>query len=183
MNHNHIKVSKFLSLVLRHQPDIIGMEFEPGGWLDIDQLIENANQRGRQLDRKLLLDVVATNDKKRFAISEDGAKIRASQGHSVSTVELGMTPTAPPEQLFHGTVKKFLTSIQEEGLSKQNRNHVHLSADQLTAEKVGQRRGHPIILLVNSGQMHRDGWPFFLSENNVWLTDTVPVKYLTFPDA
>lgn len=181
MSQDHVKISKFLSLVLRHQPETVGMQFEPGGWLAIDQLIENAKRIGRQLDFDLLMEVVANNDKKRFAISEDGMKIRASQGHSVSSVELGMTPTKPPEQLYHGTVDRFLNSIRQTGLSKESRNHVHLSEELTTAEKVGQRRGLPIILKVDSGRMYRDGLPFFLSANNVWLTDSVPVQYLSFP--
>lgn len=182
MSRDTIKISKFLSLVLRHQPEAIGMELESGGWLAIDALIRNTNQMGHPLDRNLLLEIVADNDKKRFAISEDGTKIRANQGHSVSEVELGITATSPPDQLYHGTVQKFLNSIRQEGLSKGTRNHVHLSVELETAKDVGERRGVPVILIVDSQRMHREGFLYFLSANNVWLTDSVPVEYLQFPE-
>lgn len=177
-----VSISKFLSLVLRHQPEVIGMKLEPGGWLDVDQLIENASKVGKRFDRSLLLDVVANNDKQRFALSDDGQKIRASQGHSVNDVELGLVIQQPPEILYHGTVDKVLGSIRQTGLSKRSRNHVHLSADIATAQDVGQRRGQPVILSVESGRMHRDGRSFFLSANHVWLTDAVPTEYLNFPE-
>ena len=183
MNQNQIKLSKFLSLVLRHQPEKVHLQLEPEGWLNIEQLIENAGRIGRKFDRDTLLEIVETNDKKRFCISEDGLKIRASQGHSVKNVELGMKPTTPPQILYHGTVQNFLKSIRDSGLSKQNRNHVHLSADRATAETVGSRRGIPVLLIVDAERMHQDGLPFYLSDNKVWLTDCVPVEYLTFPES
>lgn len=177
-----IRVSKFLSLVLRHRPEIIGMNLDRDGWLPIDELIKNANQAGRRLDRDRLMAVVRTNDKQRFAISEDGTKIRASQGHSVRSVELDMPKLEPPKQLYHGTVEKFLPSIRKDGLLKGARNHVHLSADRQTATTVGSRRGTPVILVIESERMHTDDFSFFLSQNEVWLTDCVPVKYLRFPE-
>jgi putative RNA 2'-phosphotransferase len=121
--------SKFLSLVLRHQPDVVGMKLDPEGWLPIDELIENANRQGKQWTLSLLHEVVASCVKKRFTLSEDGLKIRANQGHSVPNVELNLEPIAPPEVLYHGTVFAFLDSIREQGLLKRSRNHVHLSAD------------------------------------------------------
>lgn len=168
-------------MVLRHKPDAIGMKLDPGGWLDINQLIENANKRGNSLTLDVLHEVVATNDKKRFALSDDGLRIRANQGHSVTGVDLNLTPTEPPGELFHGTVPQFLPAIYEQGLEKRSRNQVHLSVDRETAKKVGQRRGKPIILKIASGPMHVAGHKFFLSPNGVWLTDAVPVEFIEFP--
>ena len=176
-----VSTSKFLSLVLRHQPEVIGMKLDDEGWLDIDELIDNANQRGNQISLELLHSVVATNDKKRFALSEDGLRIRASQGHSVTGVDLKLEEKAPPQSLYHGTVAAFIESIRSGGLQKRSRNHVHLSADETTATKVGSRRGKPVILHVAAAAMHQDGHQFFLSANDVWLVDAVPTRYLTFP--
>lgn len=174
-------VSKFLSLVLRHSPETIGLQLDENGWADVEELIIKCNNRGSQNDMTVeLLDyVVENNDKKRFTYNEDKTKIRASQGHSIS-VELNLEETAPSEFLYHGTVGKFMESIRKEGLKKMSRQHVHLSKDKETATKVGSRRGVPQILTVRSGAMHRDGYTFYLSENNVWLTDEVPPKYIEF---
>ncbi len=174
-------VSKFLSLVLRHQPEVIGVQLDSQGWVSIEELIGAAGRHGKQLNRELITEVVANNDKQRFSISDDGQRIRANQGHSVN-IELGLSPAAPPKILFHGTVQKFIESIREKGLIKGSRQHVHLSADRETAEKVAQRRGKPIILPVDSEQMNQDEFQFYLSENGVWLTDHVPAGYLTFPE-
>jgi putative RNA 2'-phosphotransferase len=172
--------SKFLSLVLRHQPEVIGMKLDVEGWLPIDELIENANRQGKQLSLELLHEVVASCEKKRFALSEDGLKIRANQGHSVRDVELNLEAAAPPSVLYHGTVAAFLDSIREHGLLKRSRNHVHLSADVETAKKVGARRGKPVILTIRSEAMHESGHTFYLSANGVWLTDAVPVSFIDF---
>jgi putative RNA 2'-phosphotransferase len=176
-----IGMSKFLSLVLRHKPEAIGLTLDANGWADVEELITRANQQGKQLTRPLLEKIVATNDKKRFAFSEDGTRIRASQGHSV-TVDLDLKPQTPPEVLFHGTATRFLDSIKKLGLLPVNRQHVHLSLDEETAVKVGQRHGKPVILRIRSGEMHRTGSEFFLSENGVWLTASVPPEILEIPD-
>ncbi len=181
MNKNLVSASKFLSLVLRHKPEAIGMQLDPDGWLDINDLIANANRHGNALTLELLHEVVATNDKQRFALSDDGLRIRANQGHSLPHVDLKLSPATPPDQLFHGTVDQFLASIRQQGLLKRSRNHVHLSIDRETASKVAMRRGKPIVLTIASGQMHQDGKQFFLSANGVWLTDAVPVEYIRFP--
>lgn len=173
--------SKFLSLVLRHQPEVVGMQLDPEGWLPIDELIENANRRGKQLTLELLHEVVATCEKKRFSLSEDGLMIRANQGHSVRDVELNLEAVIPPSVLYHGTVAAFLDSIREQGLLKRSRNHVHLSADIETANKVGARRGKPVILTIHSNAMHQSDLSFYLSANGVWLTDAVPVSFIQFP--
>jgi len=174
--------SKFLSLVLRHQPEVIGMQLDPEGWLPMDELIANANRKGNELSLEILHDVVASCEKKRFSLSDDGLKIRANQGHSVPDVELNLEPVTPPNQLFHGTVAAFIESIREQGLLKRSRNHVHLSADIETAKKVGARRGKPLILTIRAAAMHESGYSFYLSANGVWLTDAVPAQFIQFPD-
>lgn len=174
-------VSKFLSLVLRHSPETIELKLDENGWADVDELILKCNKKGsqNQMTAELLDYVVENNDKKRFAFNDDKTKIRASQGHSIS-VELNLNEAEPSEFLYHGTVEKFLENIQKEGLQKMSRQHVHLSKDRETAIKVGGRRGVPQILTIKSGEMFKDGFKFYLSENNVWLTDEVPAKYIEF---
>lgn len=177
MKPQHVKVSKFLSLVLRHRPEKIGLTLDDAGWAAIDELIQRSAAAGHRLNRRLIEEVVATNDKKRFAISPDGRFIRASQGHSVR-VDLGLQPVSPPPVLFHGTATRFLDAILRQGLRPGSRQHVHLSADVVTARRVGQRHGSPVILTVDAAAMHADGHRFYRSENGVWLTDTVPARYL-----
>lgn len=177
-NINLIKISKFLSFVLRHKPEAIGLTLDRQGWAEVDLLINLARQQGTNLDRTLLEQVVATNNKKRFSFNADRSKIRANQGHSV-TVDLDLAPQQPPEYLFHGTATRFIESISRQGLLKQNRHHVHLSADESTAIEVGKRHGKPIVLKIQAQKMSDAGLTFFLSENNVWLTDRVPPEYIT----
>lgn len=173
--------SKFLSYVLRHQPDAIGLTLDGEGWAELSELIRLANADGRTLTLELIKEVVATNDKKRFAFSDDGSRIRASQGHSVA-IELGLTPVAPPNVLYHGTATRFLDSIKQKGLIAGSRRHVHLSAELATAVDVGRRHGKPAVLTVRSAEMHGSGNEFFLSDNGVWLTASVPVEYLIFDE-
>ncbi|MFZ4572767.1 MAG: RNA 2'-phosphotransferase, partial [Phycisphaerales bacterium] len=170
-----------LSLVLRHNPAAAGITLDASGWCDINSLIAGATAKGKAFTRDELLAVVASNDKQRFAISDDGLRIRANQGHSVE-VDLELPSALPPEILYHGTVERFLDSIRREGLRKKKRHHVHLSADVETASRVGDRRGEAIILSVAAGAMSRAGHEFFLSANGVWLVDAVPPAFLTFPD-
>lgn len=177
MDRKLITTSKFLSLVLRHHPETIGISLDEQGWVEIDDLLTAANRSGRKLTRSLLEHVVRANDKQRFAISSDGSRIRANQGHSIE-VDLGLQPTQPPELLYHGTVARFLDSIRASGLDRGSRQYVHLSPDVETARRVGQRRGRPVILVVKSGRMWQDGHAFYLAENGVWLTDAVPPVYL-----
>lgn len=174
-----VNISKFLSLILRHKPEVIGLELDSGGWANVDELLTKCQQarRGKNITREDLAKVVETNNKSRFAFSSDGKRIRASQGHSIS-VDLGYEPIEPPRYLWHGTASRFLGSIFEKGLLKMNRQHVHLSADQETALVVGQRHGKPVVFRVRALDMYNDGYSFFLSANGVWLTDWVPVKYL-----
>ena len=172
-------ISKLLSLVLRHQPATIGLSLDEGGWADIAVLLDKLAAYGKPLLKTELLDIVHTNNKQRFAFSEDGLRIRANQGHSIN-VELQLMPVTPPAYLYHGTVERSLASILAEGLQKMKRQHVHLSADVETATIVGSRRGQPVILKVDSAAMHSDGLVFYLSGNKVWLTDAVPAQYIIY---
>lgn len=181
MDHSLIRTSKFLSLVLRHRPEVIGVALDPDCWLDINALIANANSHGHAITLQQLHDVVANNDKQRFALSEDGMCIRANQGHSVRHVDLDLPVVQPPIHLYHGTVTQFLASIRAQGLLKRSRNHVHLSADREAAKKVGMRRGDPVVLTIAAGEMHAAGRRFYRSVNGVWLTDAVPPEYISFP--
>ncbi|MDO0934576.1 RNA 2'-phosphotransferase [Streptomyces sp. DG2A-72] len=174
-----VKVSKYLSKHLRHQPERMGLVLDEGGWVEIETLMAAAAAHGFPFTRDELDQVVAANDKKRFAI--EGSRIRASQGHSVE-VDLGLSPATPPPYLYHGTVARNLDAIRTEGLHPMNRHDVHLSADRETATRVGARRGRPVVLSVDAGAMHRDGHVFQVSANGVWLTKAVPPKYLRFPE-
>ena len=175
MNEKHKKtVSKFLSLILRHSPETISLQLDQHGWADVDELISKSTVL---FTSEELEEVVETNDKQRFAFNADHSKIRASQGHSID-IDLDLPPQQPPEFLFHGTVAKFLQGIRKDGLQKMSRQHLHLSHDRHTAEKVASRRGISVILNIRSGQMHRDGMLFYLSDNGVWLTDHVPPQYI-----
>lgn len=168
-----VKASKFLSLVLRHQPETIGITLDEAGWVDVDVLLAACAARGRGLSRAELDHVVATNNKARFAFSDDGRRIRASQGHSV-TVELGLAAAVPPDVLFHGTASRTLPLILAEGLRPMSRQDVHLSADVETAVRVGSRHGRPVVLAVDARELAAEGHVFRVSANGVWLTDRVP---------
>lgn len=181
MKDNATQISKFLSYVLRHEPEAIGLSLDVNGWANIDELIAKSTAKGTVFTREELDSVVAHNDKKRFVINSDGTKIRASQGHSI-TVELNLQQVVPPEILYHGTAERFRPAIYQEGLRKMERQHVHLSKERETAYQVGIRYGKPVILEIEAGRMHRDGFTFFLSENGVYLTDHVPVKYFKDED-
>ncbi len=171
----HVKTSKFLSLVLRHRPEAIGIELDDAGWVDIDELLEACKAAGRNISREELEEVVATNDKQRFAICD--GRIRANQGHSLD-VDLRLSSVVPPELLYHGTARRFVESIRREGLRRRTRHHVHLSPDIETAEKVGRRHGKPVVLIIDSAAMHQAGHGFYVSENGVWLTESVPPEFI-----
>ncbi|HWU91151.1 MAG TPA: RNA 2'-phosphotransferase, partial [Kofleriaceae bacterium] len=174
-----VRVSKFLSLVLRHDPARIGITLDDAGWTDVDALLTAASAHGVLLTRDELREIVASSDKQRFALSPDGARIRANQGHSVP-VDLQLAACEPPALLYHGTVEAALPGIREEGLVRGARHHVHLSADVETATKVGRRRGAPVILTIRAADMHAAGHAFYRSENGVWLVDRVPARFLLF---
>jgi putative RNA 2'-phosphotransferase len=173
-----VKTSKFLSLILRHQPETVGLKLDAAGWVEVDVLLAACSKHRKPIARELLDRVVAENNKKRFAFSEDGLRIRASQGHSID-VELGYEAADPPATLFHGTAERNLAPIQAQGLLKQQRHHVHLTADRETALNVGRRHGKPALLIVAAQRMVEDGHQFFISANGVWLTETVPQEYLS----
>lgn len=166
--------------MLRHHPGKIGLTLDDQGWADVDELLAQANQHGMTLTRPLLHEVVAQNDKQRFAFNADTTRIRANQGHSIK-IDLGLEPVIPPEQLYHGTSTRFLESIRQKGLLRGKRDYVHLSPDELTARKVGARHGEPIVLAVKAGQMHAAGFTFYRAANGVWLTQHVPNQYLVIP--
>jgi putative RNA 2'-phosphotransferase len=173
--------SKFLSLVLRHQPEAIGLALDSAGWAALDELIACAARHGWKLTRERIEQIVATSDKQRFKLSDDGARIRANQGHSLA-VDLQLAPRVPPAVLYHGTARQNVESIRATGLEKRARQHVHLSPDVETALKVGQRHGTPVVLEVRAAEMHAAGHAFYLSENGVWLVDSVPSEFLSFPE-
>lgn len=177
MDYPLVRLSKFMSLVLRHQPKLAGLTLDEGGWADVDMLLAAMQRKGMVVDRALLERVVAENDKKRFSLSEDGKRIRANQGHSIP-VDLGLPPLAPPELLYHGTARQYLASIRRDGLLKRKRHAVHLSPDAETAARVGQRHGEPVVLVIEAGKMAADGHLFYCSANGVWLTDHVPPAYI-----
>ncbi|MFI9580839.1 RNA 2'-phosphotransferase [Streptomyces sp. NPDC052236] len=173
-----VKVSKYLSKHLRHQPDRIGITLDENGWVAVDELLRAAAEHGFRITRAELDHVVAVNDKRRFTIGD--GRIRANQGHSV-TIDLGLPSAEPPAYLYHGTVARHLDAIRAEGLRAMNRHHVHLSPDRETATRVGARRGRPVVISVHAGTMHQAGHRFYVSVNGVWLTDTVPPEFLRFP--
>ncbi|HSA51555.1 MAG TPA: RNA 2'-phosphotransferase [Yinghuangia sp.] len=172
-----VKVSKYLSRALRHQPERIGITLDSAGWVPVDELLAACAARNFRITRAELDLVVEQNDKKRFALSEDGTRIRANQGHTVA-VELGLPAAVPPDELFHGTVGRVVDAILSEGLRAMDRHDVHLSPDLDTALRVGARRGRPVVLVVDAARMHRDGHVFRVSDNGVWLVSAVPPKYL-----
>jgi putative RNA 2'-phosphotransferase len=175
-------LSKRLSYVLRHRPDAIGIALDRSGWVAVDELLAALARHGTALGRAELEAIVAGSDKRRFALSPDGTRIRAQQGHSVA-VELGHAQAVPPATLYHGTVERFLPSIRERGLVRGQRHHVHLSATAATAAQVGARRGRAVILEIDAAAMAADGHRFWITPNQVWLTDAVPPRYLRAPAA
>jgi putative RNA 2'-phosphotransferase len=175
--HNLTRISKTLSYHLRHRPDELGLTLGPGGWVLIDDLLAALARRGKPVSRAELDEVVACNSKQRFAFDESGTRIRANQGHSV-TIDLGLEPSEPPATLYHGTGERSVAAILREGLRKQQRHHVHLSADLDTAISVGARHGRPVLLRVDASAMRAAGHSFYRSANGVWLVDAVPPEFL-----
>lgn len=170
-------LGRFISMVLRHKPEIIGITLDEYGYADVKELIDAMNKHKKYIDMMTLEKIVAENDKKRYSFNENHTKIRANQGHSIA-VNLELERTVPPEILYHGTAKRFLESIQKSGLQKMSRQYVHLSKDINTAIKVGQRHGNVVVLKVYAKKMYEYGYSFYLSKNGVWLCDKVPCKYL-----
>lgn len=171
-----VKTSKYLSLILRHKPGIIGIELDEHGWAEVDELIAGVSKT-HTLTKELLEDIVSRDEKQRYSFNEDKTLIRANQGHSIP-VDVELPEVEPPEILYHGTGEKYVPSIDVQGLLRKSRLYVHLSADTETARKVGSRHGRPVIYAVKSGKMFRDGLTFYRSVNGVWLTKEVPTRYL-----
>lgn len=168
--------SKYISLILRHKPEVIGISLDSHGWADVSELIEGVS-RTHPLTREMLEEIVETDEKQRYSFNEDHTKIRANQGHSVP-VDADLAEMEPPEVLYHGTGEKYAASIEQQGLLPKSRLYVHLSKDRKTAADVGRRHGRPVVYTVMAGEMHRAGFRFFLSVNGVWLTKEVPPEYL-----
>lgn len=173
-----IKISKYLSKHLRHQPERLGLKLVPGGWVNVDELLAACQLHQFPLTRGELEEVVIKNDKQRFSFDETKTQIRANQGHSIE-VDLQLKTRIPPNILYHGTGEGTVETILKFGLLKMSRHHVHLSTDITTAKAVGRRKGRPIIFQVNTAQMVQDGFTFYCSENKVWLVEQVPAQYLT----
>ncbi len=176
-----VRTSKFLSYVLRHEPGALGLDLEPGGWVDVNTLLERAWEEGHSLDRERLHTVLHHGEKERFALSEDGSKIRANYGHSVD-VDLDLIPTPPPPYLYHGTAQHALPAIRDEGLRPQSRQYVHLSSTQEDARHVGRRHGSPVLLTVDAQDLYEANHSLYRSTDAVWLTDQVSPRFLQFPE-
>jgi putative RNA 2'-phosphotransferase len=177
-----VRVSKYLSKHLRHEPERIGLTLEAGGWVGVDDLLAACREHRFPISREELEQVVVNNDKQRFAFDTTGSRIRANQGHSVD-IDLGLEPAEPPGALYHGTGHRAVEAIEREGLRKMARHHVHLSADVPTARKVGARHGRPMVFVVDAAAMRGAGFAFYHSANGVWLVDRVPPEFLSrLPD-
>ena len=171
------KLSKFISLILRHKPEEIGISIDQSGWAKVEDLINGINKSGRNIDMNILEEIVRTDNKQRYSFSEDKTKIRANQGHSIP-VKVELKELEPPNTLYHGTATKSLEGIKQLGIKSMSRLYVHLSKDFETAKQVGSRHGECVILAINAKRMYEDGIKFYLSENGVWLTEYVDPKYI-----
>ena len=177
---NKKQKSKFLSLVLRHNPQLIDLSLDKNGWANLEELMQKATKKRKHYSQEEIEEIVKTCNKQRFSLNDDKTKIRANQGHSLKTIDLELEKVQPPEFLYHETVAKYMDAIRAKGLLKMSRQHVHMSKDIDTAINVGSRRGKPIILSLRTGDMHRAGFTFHCSKNGVWLTDSVPTEYIDF---
>ncbi|ESS59412.1 RNA 2'-phosphotransferase, Tpt1 / KptA family protein [Enterobacter cloacae S611] len=178
MSKKSTDTSKFLSYVLRHEPEAIELTLDKEGWAVIDDLILRAGNKGYALDKDLIFNVVESSEKKRFTISEDGLRIRAAQGHSTQQVNITYAEKTPPDILYHGTATRFIAQIREQGLLALSRQYVHLSSDEDTAVQVGQRYGKPVLLKIKATDMYEKGFKFYQADNGVWLTAHVPYEYI-----
>lgn len=174
---NDIELGKFISLILRHKPEVVGITLDENGWADTQELLSGINASGRYIDLPILERIVRENNKKRYSFNEDKTKIRANQGHSI-LVDVEMKEMLPPDELYHGTAERFLESIRKKGILKMNRQYVHLSADIETARTVGRRHGKPIVLVIDTRKMVEDGYPFWLSDNGVWQSEEIKWEYV-----
>ena len=173
------RIGKFISLILRHEPQKIGLTLDDAGWANVNELLAGLKSKNHEISFDQLKELVASNDKQRYSFNEDQTRIRANQGHSLN-LDLQLEAQEPPEMLYHGTATRFLDSINEKGLVKGSRHHVHLSSNESTAQQVGSRHGKPVVLKIASGEMYKDGYVFYCSENLVWLTDQVPTEFISY---
>ena len=174
---NLTNLSRYMSLILRHKPEVIGITLDEHGWASVNDLICGIEKNNPGFNMNILEQIVRTDSKRRYSFNDDKSLIRANQGHSVN-VDVELKEKEPPEYLYHGTGEKYVKSINQDGLIPKSRLYVHLSKDIKTAENVGKRHGKEVVYRINSGQMYRDGYKFYLSENGIWLTKEVPIKYL-----
>lgn len=172
-----VELGKFISLILRHKPQVIGITLDQNGWADTQELLAGINASNRYIDMEILERIVRENNKKRYSFNEDKSRIRANQGHSIS-VNVEMKEMTPPDELYHGTADRFLDSIREKGILKMNRQYVHLSADAETAKAVGKRHGKPVVLVIDTKKMVEDGYIFWLSDNGVWQSEDIKWEYV-----
>ena len=173
------RIGKFISLILRHEPQKIGLTLDDAGWANVNELLAGLKSKNHEISFDQLKQLVASNDKQRYSFNEDQTRIRANQGHSLN-LDLQLEAQEPPEMLYHGTATRFLDSINEKGLIKGSRHHVHLSSNESTAQQVGSRHGKPVVLKIASGEMYKNGYVFYCSENLVWLTDQVPTEFISY---
>ncbi len=173
------RIGKFISLILRHEPQKIGLTLDDAGWANVNELLAGLKSKNHEISFDQLKELVASNDKQRYSFNEDQTRIRANQGHSLN-LDLQLEAQEPPEMLYHGTATRFLDSINEKGLVKGSRHHVHLSSNESTAQQVGSRHGKPVVLKIASGEMYKNGYMFYCSENLVWLTDQVPTEFISY---
>lgn len=171
-----VKLGRFLSLVLRHNPGAAGITLDEHGWADVEQLLDGVNRTGRHIDMETLERIVRENSKQRYSFNRDRTKIRANQGHSIQ-VDVELKEMEPPKYLYHGTASRFLPAIQREGIRKMSRQYVHLSGEFETAMAVGRRHGIPVVITIDAQAMSRDGVTFYRSENGVWLCEQVEPGY------
>ena len=169
------ETSKFIAMILRHKPEVIGITLDEHGWADVGELIAGIAKK-QPFTREMLEEIVAEDEKQRYSFNEDKTLIRANQGHSIP-VDVELEEKEPPRYLYHGTGEKYVSSIEEIGLIPKSRLHVHLSAEYSTAENVGTRHGKPVVYRIWAGKMYRDGYKFYQSVNGVWLTEKVPPQY------
>lgn len=177
MEEKYVKLSRFVSLILRHKPETIGLTLDNQGYVSIDELLQGINNSGRTINRFILNEIVSSDNKNRYSFNENNTMIRANQGHSIP-VNLNLQELTPPEILYHGTVKKYYKSIIENGLIPKDRMYVHLSEDIETAIEVGSRRGKPVLLIVKAREMYNNGYVFYKSKNGIWLISEVDNKYI-----
>ncbi|PDZ55727.1 RNA--NAD 2'-phosphotransferase [Bacillus cereus] len=177
MTNKNGKLSVFISLILRHKPDAINIKLDEFGYANVGELIDGVNKSGRHIDFDILQQIVQQDKKDRYSFNEDKTLIRANQGHSID-VAVSLTEVIPPQYLYHGTATRFAESIMMHGINKMSRLHVHLSDNKETALQVGKRHGMPVFLTIDALKMYKDGYKFYLSKNNVFLTEFVPSEYI-----